>query len=108
MSFFFKKTYHFREYLSCNSTVQSRSDTDESAQDIALVLYDEKTIGNGCFTETSDLQFDQKLKGKQEAQVSDNVMFRSILVYFRTDQICKINSQIIPKRLELHSLKIIH
>ena len=72
------------------------------------MLYDEKTIGNGCFTETSDLKFNQKLKGKKEAQVRDNVMFRSILVYLRTGQICKMNCQTIPKGLELRSLKIIH
>lgn len=72
------------------------------------MLYDEKTIGNGYFTETSDLKFNQKLKVKKEAQVRDNVMFRSILVYFRTDQIYKVNCQIIPKGLEFHSLKIIH
>lgn len=53
------------------------------------MLCDENTIGNGCFIETSDLKFDQKVKGKKKAQVRDNAIFRSILVYFRTDQICK-------------------
>lgn len=45
------------------------------------MLFDEKTIGDGCFVETHDLKFKRRVKGKNKRYKLEIIIFSEVTKY---------------------------